>query len=107
MKNLKASELRPCDICRGTIVPIFYRMQVKFQQTMVDKSSVDQVLGTAQIFGGNLSLGSMMSPNSDATRALGYELTKEFVICANCLPSFGITAVELMAQYEEENDGDE
>jgi len=101
---MKTSELRPCDNCGASIAPIFYRVKVSLRQMMIDRTAVNQVLGTAQIFGGNLRLGSIMSPNRDAAVEMpAYQIDKDLVLCQECAtdPDFSISPVGLMMEHEE------
>ena len=85
MKPLKTRDLHPCDACGGKIAPVFFRLELSFRQLMIDPTAVNGVLGTAQIFGGNLKIGELMSPNSDATIELpGYQVDKDIHLCMDC-----------------------
>lgn len=85
MKSLKTRDLHPCDGCGGSIAPFFYRLTISFRQLAIDPTAVNGVLGTAQIFGGNLKMGELMSPNSDATIELpGYQVDKDIFLCQDC-----------------------
>ena len=113
MKPLKTSDLRACDICGGSITPFFYRLKIQFRQLGIDRTAVNQVLGTAQIFGGNLRLGEMMSPNKDATIEMpGYRVDKDIFLCPDCVMGsagkepFTLLPLDLMLDSEDE-DGEE
>lgn len=108
VKSIKTSDLRPCDVCSGPIAPVFYRLTVSFRQMGIDPTAVNQVLGTAQIFGGNLQLGSMMSPDSDAAIELpGYNIDRDLFICQDCIMGrpghepYNLIPVELMGEHED------
>lgn len=107
MKPLKTRDLKPCDACGGSIAPFFYRLTVSFRQLGIDPTAVNGVLGTAQIFGGNLMLGEMMSPNQDATFELpGYQVDKDIFLCQDCVMGmngepFTIRPLDWMLESEE------
>jgi hypothetical protein len=85
MKPLKTKDLHPCDSCGGSLMPIFYRLNISFRQLMINTAAANEVLGTSQILGGNLFLGSMMSPDRDVTIELpGYQIDKDLFICQSC-----------------------
>ncbi|MEZ4594547.1 MAG: hypothetical protein R3D55_25895 [Chloroflexota bacterium] len=108
MKPLKTSDLHPCDACGGSIVPFFYRLTVSFRQLAIDRTAVNGVLGTAQIFGGNLRMGELMSPNQDATFELpGYQVDKGIFLCQDCVMGmngepFVIRPLDWMIESEED-----
>jgi hypothetical protein len=68
-------------------------------------------MGTAQILGGNLFLGSVMSPNSDATIEMpGYQVDKDLFLCSDCVTGmkdepFVIRPLDWMIESENEEDG--
>ena len=104
---MKTSELRPCDNCGGPIAPIFYRIKLEFRQMMIDQTAVNQVLGTAQILGGNLRLGRAMSPDGEAAVELpAYKIDRDLLFCQGCATNsdvgFFISPINLMMEYEEE-----
>lgn len=113
MKPLKTNELRPCDNCGGSIIPFFYRLRIEFRQLGIDRHAVNQVLGTAQMLGGNLFLGSMMSPNQDATFELPcYQVDKDIILCQDCVigmtrEPFVIRPLDWMIEPENEEADDE
>jgi len=110
MKPLKTNELRPCDNCGGSIVPFFYRLTVSFRQLGLDRKAINQVLGTAQILGGNMLLGSMMSPNQDATFEMpGYQIDKDIILCSKCVMGmtdkpFAIRPLDWIVESENEEE---
>lgn len=112
MKPLKTRDLHPCDSCGGSIAPVFYRLTVSFRQLMIDPTAVNAVLGTAQILGGNLLLGSVMSPDQDATIELpGYQVDKDLFLCQDCVmgvnskeDTFAIRPLDWMIESENEEE---
>lgn len=107
--TIKTKDLRPCDNCGGPIAPFFYRLKISFRQLGIDPAAVNQVLGTAQIFGGNLALGSLMSPDSDtATEMPGYQIDTDLFLCSNCVlgmagkEPYSLRPVDLMIDDERE-----
>jgi hypothetical protein len=114
MKPLKTRDLHPCDSCGGGIAPFFYRLRIEFRQLMIDPTAVNAVMGTAQIFGSNLKMGELMSPNSDATIELpGYQVDKDIFLCQDCAMGIGapsggepfvIRPLDWMIESENEED---
>ena len=111
---MKTSELRPCDKCGGSIMPIFYRLKIEFRQLAIDQAAVNEVVGTAKIYGGNMAMGSIMSPNRDATVEMpGYRIDKDIFLCQSCVlgmgdnAPFSIRPVDMMAESERQSTGDE
>ena len=103
MKPLKTRDLRPCDSCGGSIAPFFYRLTMSFRQLVIDRTAVNAVLGTAQIFGGDLRMGEVMSPNSDATVEMpGYQVDKDLLICQECIFKVTLRPLDLMLESENE-----
>lgn len=113
MKPIKTRDLRPCDGCGGSIAPFFYRLTFSFRQLAIDRTAVNEVLGTAQILGGNLLLGSTMSPNRDATIEMpGHQIDKDLFLCSACViggngTPFVIRPLDWMLESENEEDPDE
>ena len=108
---MKTKDLRPCDICGGSIVPFFYRLKIQFRQVAINITAVNQVLGTAQIFNGNMLLGSLMSPNQDVLIEMpSYQIDKDIWLCQNCVMGaagsepYTIRLVDLMMEAEYEDD---
>lgn len=106
MKMLKTHELRPCENCGGAIAPVFYRMTISFRQLGIDYQAANAVLGTAQVFGGNLAMGRIMSPDQDATFELGYKIDKDYFLCQSCVTScdLPLRPLDLMIEYDEAGD---
>lgn len=99
--TIKTSDLRACDACGQSINPIFFRLQVSLRHLAIDRTAVNEVLGTSQILGGSLFLGSIMSPNRDATIELdGYKIDRDLFICPRCIGEFKIDVLEMMAESE-------
>ena len=114
MKPLKTSDLHPCDSCGGSIAPFFYRLTISFRQLIINPTAVNEVLGTAQILGGNLFLGSAMSPDRDATIEMpGYQIDKDLFLCSDCVmgvtkdQAFTVRPLDWMIESENEGDDDE
>jgi hypothetical protein len=86
MKGMKLSEIRPCDACGGTIVPMFYVLRLSM--AMFKPQAVNTTMGLMQMFGGNLALAEVMSSQPDAVTVMGDEnpeLMTEIIICQECL----------------------
>lgn len=105
---MKINELRPCDNCQEKIVPVFYRVHVQVEHMMIDHHVVNQILGTAQIFHGNLALGRMMSPDSDVATAFTTH-EREFLLCQQCalMGGFPISVTDILIEDEEDDDAGE
>ena len=98
---MKLSELKPCAACHGKIAPIWY--VVRISQAMLNPRAANQTLGLAQMFGGNLALAEVMSPQPDCVLVMGDAepgLMTELSICQNC---FLMGKVELPILMEEAN----
>ena len=80
---MKLSELKPCEVCQGSISPIFY--QVKVQQRYVDQRQVRQGVGLSMMLGGHVKLAEVMGPVGDLDKPLSVEVT--MVLCTNCFYS--------------------
>lgn len=81
---MKLDELRPCSLCGGELVPVFYT--VKIQQHDVKLDEIKKTAGLAQFFGGGgpgLKLAQVMGPDNHVTQALGKE--EEFILCNTCM----------------------
>ena len=78
-------KLKPCVVCDGKIVPIWYVVRVS--QAMIQTRTANQVLGLAQMIGGNLALGEVMAPEPECVIVMGDadpSLMTEFNVCQNC-----------------------
>ena len=98
---MKLSELKPCAACHGKLAPIWYVMRIS--QAMLNPRAANQTLGLAQMFGGNLALAEVMSPQPDCVLVMGDvepELMTEIAICQEC---FMMGKVELPILVEQAN----
>ena len=104
MNALKTGDLvKGCSVCGGSIMPIFFRLKIEMRQLAIDKTAVDEVVRTAQMFGGNLTAGIAMSPDRDATVEMpGYRVDRDLYLCGNCAVNFKIDVAQIMAESEEE-----
>jgi len=102
---IKTKDLRPCDSCGGPLSFIFYTLKVEFRQMMINRTAVNEVVGTAQIFGGNLDLGTIMSPDRDAANNAGYHIKKDLILCQSCVMENRVTIspIDLMIEHEEKD----
>lgn len=86
----KLSEIKPCAVCKGKIVPTWYVLRIS--QAMLRPSAVNSTMGIAQMFGGidrpgALAIAEVMSPDPDCIMVLGDlkpELMLEIYVCQNC-----------------------
>ncbi len=88
---MKLSELRPCDHCRGSIVPFFYQVTVNI--AVLDRAAVDQNLGMARFFaagnqmsGSHLAIAEVMSSRPDVVKT-DPQLETVVFLCAKCYTS--------------------
>lgn len=82
---MKLSELKSCAVCNGKIAPLWYVVRVS--QAMLNPRAANQTLGLMQMFGGNLALAEIMSPEPDCVLVMGDKepsLMTEINICQNC-----------------------
>ena len=88
---MKLSEARPCDKCRGKIVPMFYRVRVDL--AMFNAGNTNGVLGTAQILGGlgnpgALAIAEVLAPRADDAIIFAGDkepsLVTELFLCNDC-----------------------
>ena len=105
---MKLSELRPCDLCKGSLVNekavTWYVIRVS--HAMVNTNAAQPVLGAAMILRGALKLAEVMSPRpEEAVMVLGDkqpELMTELFICQNCYLSELFIVAELVRQRNDE-----
>src|SRR5580698_11127776 len=93
---MKLSELRPCAVCRGPLVPIW--QVVRISMAALDRSKTQRVLGMTQFFGGNLALAEVMT-SDDCVMVLGDQdpaMMTEFNICQTCFLKGPINLAELV-----------
>ncbi len=82
---MKLSELKPCAVCHGKIVPTWY--VVRISQAILKPNAANETLGLMQMFGGSLALAEAMSSHSDCVAVFGDEdknLMTEVNVCQNC-----------------------
>lgn len=99
---MKLSELKPCGVCRGKIVPIWY--VVRASQAMLKPSAANSTLGLLQHFGGMhnpgaLAVAEAMSPDPDCVMIFGDadpHLMTEIFICQQCALMKDINLAMLM-----------
>lgn len=87
--GLKLSELRPCDICGGKIIPQFYIFEIKF--ALFSNRGTNEVLGLTQMFGGitnpgALAIAETMSANGDRAVVVSEDetLNSKLFLCQQC-----------------------
>ena len=76
---MKLSELKPCDLCNGPVVPMIYKVKLERHFIKADKTNCQ--LGMAQLMGGSVQLSSIMGTNEDVTQEIdSFEMT----LCQTC-----------------------
>jgi len=101
---MKIEELRPCDVCKGVIAPVFY--QVSLTQTMINAGAVNAHMGLQMQLGSH-QLAKVMGTDEDVNHDLG---THNFLICQNCTLTEAICLGGLLQEQidkakEAEDDG--
>lgn len=83
---MKLLDLRPCDNCKGKLVPSFHVLRIS--QALFNSQRVNEQLGMTQYFQGHMALAEMFSPAPDeAILVLGDEepeLMTEIFLCGDC-----------------------
>lgn len=77
---MKISELKPCDLCGGPIVPIHYKVTI--ETLGIDANKVNQTMGFAQMMGGSLPLAEIMGPHDDVLIEMDRQ---ENIVCIKCI----------------------
>jgi|ERR1700722_10425197 len=87
--GLKLSDLRPCDLCGGKIIPQFYIFEIKF--ALFSNRNTNEVLGLTQMFGGTGSPGAFaiaetMSAGGDRAVIVSEDpnLNSKLFVCQQC-----------------------
>lgn len=88
---MKLSELKPCGVCQGKLVPVWYVLRIS--QAMLKPHVANSVLGLAQHFGGIqkpgvLAIAEAMAPEANCVTIFGDvspELMIEIHICQECV----------------------
>lgn len=110
---MKLSELKPCAICKGKIVPVWY--VVRISQAMLKPSAANSTLGLVQHFGGlgnpgALAVAEAMSPEPDCVMIFGDaepSLMTEVTICQNCFLMGELNLAMLMESVRATDDPEE
>jgi hypothetical protein len=85
---MKLSELKPCDNCGKIPQAISYIL--RSSMIFPNPTAARQTLGLATIFGGNLGLAEIFSPEPEVMKIAGDEnpeLWNEILLCQNCYMS--------------------
>ena len=94
---MKLSELRPCAVCHGKLVPIWQVIRVSM--AALDRRNAQRVLGMTQFFDGNLALAEAITSSDDCVMVLGDKdpsMMTEFNICQTCFLKGPINLAELV-----------
>lgn len=100
---MKLTELTPCAVCKGKIVPFWY--VVRFSMAMISPRAANGVMGLAQMFGGNLALAEAMAAEPNCVKIAGDEepnLMTEINICQQCFFEKPLDMAMLMELSREE-----
>lgn len=87
---MKISDLKPCAVCKGKIVPIWY--VIRISQAILNPGAARSTLGLVQHFGGiekagALAIAEAMSPEPDCVMIFGDKdagLMTEIFVCQKC-----------------------
>lgn len=88
--GLKLSELRPCDVCNGPLVPAFQHIQIR--HAIFNADNANATLGLTQMYGGlsrrgALAIAEALSPGADAAVDVVNEpeITTTLFVCLKCM----------------------
>lgn len=86
---MKLSELKPCAICHGPLLkpPCGNWYVIRACIAIVKPTAGNQVMGLAQMFGGNLGLAEVFAPDSNPVVITGDDeptMMKEIHVCFDC-----------------------
>lgn len=98
---MKLSNLRPCDVCNGKIVPQFY--VVRMSLAFFKPNATNAVLGLSQI-SGSIGLAETLAPDTQCVVVAGDEkpeLMSEFFMCFRCAMSGPIDLMRLLDRASE------
>lgn len=101
---MKLSQLRPCDNCDGAVGQCFQLIRTSL--VMVNPNIANQVLGMAQILGGDLRLAEVMADSGGAVTVAGDaepKLMSEIFLCHKC---YATTFGKLAALIERRNESE-
>lgn len=103
--DLDLKEMTPCALCGEALLPgnpHFYR--ITLQSFIFDARTLQQLMGTAQVLGGNLALGAVMAPSTTVAQAPVPAST--FIVHQDCALNdrLGITSLMLVAEEHSEKE---
>jgi hypothetical protein len=89
---LKLSELRPCDVCSRSIVPLFYVIRISQAMVMPEgRAEANALFGTKQILGNTRAAGQiarvMVGESDEAVAVFGEKqpsLYTNAIVCQDC-----------------------
>jgi hypothetical protein len=107
---MKLSELRPCTVCGGNIVPLFY--VVRITAAMVLPQAAHHVIELTEIMGGMansaaLHVAEALVSDPECVKILGDEerqLWTELSICQECFTTKDFSLPTLMGRATERKD---
>ncbi|PKN85603.1 MAG: hypothetical protein CVU46_10560 [Chloroflexi bacterium HGW-Chloroflexi-8] len=74
------TELKPCEICKGKITPVFYVFEL--DTLLLDQQAANQFLGLNHFFQGHTALADIFTPTREIANSLGKE---KMLICQKCM----------------------
>ena len=81
--KIKIEALQPCNICSGSIFPIFYRF--KIEMSIIDTQNIQKQNAMTDYLGGNINLAKVFW--TDDTGAEILSIKEDIIICQNCFLS--------------------
>ena len=79
-KPLTRGEVRICDICRGPIGYITFR--VRWERHILDPNALQQQMGLEMMLGNNPTLASIMGATREFSKPLDYA---DRILCQDCM----------------------
>ncbi len=112
INKMKISELRPCIVCGGNIVPLFYL--VRISAAIVLPKAAHQIIELTEIMGGMENRGALhvaesLAPDADCVKILGDEepeLLTQLCVCQECFTTKAPSLSSLMNPGAEKQNED-
>lgn len=112
---MKLMDLRPCDNCKGKLIPQFHIIRIT--DALFNSQRVNEQLGMTQFFQGHMALAEMFTPAPDeAILVIGDEdqkLMTEIFLCNDCflrveylLPALSEMAIEHKEKTDKQKSGE-
>lgn len=94
---MKMKDLRGCDRCGGSILPVFHIVEVT--QAIVNAKAVNRELGMIQMMGGSMGLARVMGVDEDVVTKVPHSTT--LFLCQDCSLGDEISLSELIEKRNE------